>query len=70
MLFEDFVLVFFIVFHPFQNQIGYDDNRFTDKPCFPMISLVWHKSLLILLLKAPFLLLFNLMSLVLVQIIH
>ncbi len=35
-LFEDFVLVFLLVFHPFEYHLGYDGNRFLDKPSILM----------------------------------
>jgi hypothetical protein len=40
LLFEDFVPRFWLVSHPLQYQLGYDDNRFLDKPYFLVISLV------------------------------
>jgi hypothetical protein len=40
LLFEDFVLEFWLVFHPFQYQLGYDDNKFLDKPYLPVMFLV------------------------------
>jgi hypothetical protein len=42
MLFEDSILVFWLVSHSLQYQFGYDDNRFLDKPYLQVISLVSH----------------------------
>jgi hypothetical protein len=35
MLFEDFVPIFLLVFHPLEYHHGYDGNRFLDKRCLP-----------------------------------
>jgi hypothetical protein len=36
MLFEDYVPIFLLVSHPLDYHLGYDGNRFLDKPCLPM----------------------------------
>jgi len=55
MLFENSIPIFLLVFHPLEYHLGYDGNRFLDKPCLLMKPLVSHKNLLFSLLKAPFL---------------
>jgi hypothetical protein len=40
LLSKDFVPEFWLVFHPLQYQLGYDDIRFLDKPSFQVIYLV------------------------------
>jgi hypothetical protein len=40
MLSEDFVPVFLLMFHPPKYHLGYDGNRFIDKPYLPMTPLV------------------------------
>jgi hypothetical protein len=68
MLSEDSVRVFLSVCHPLEYHLGYDGNRFLDKPRLLMKPLVLHKNLLISLLKTPFMQLFDLMSFTLNQI--
>jgi hypothetical protein len=70
LLSKDYVAIFLLVSHPLQYQHGYDDNRFMDKPYLPMIFFIGNKSLLVLLLKAPLLLLFDLTPLALSQNLH
>jgi hypothetical protein len=40
MLFEDSVLKFWLIFHPLQYKLNYDDNKFLNRPYLPMMSLV------------------------------
>jgi len=37
---KDFVLMFLLVSHPLEYHLGYDANRFLDKPCLLMRPLV------------------------------